>query len=527
MFTRRTFLERVGQVGGATAVYGAMEALGLMPAAATPERFALQGDGRGKKILILGAGMAGICTAYEMGKRGYDCHLLEARQRPGGRCHTIRRGTVEVETTGQKQTCAFDEGLYMNPGPARIPQHHVTLDYCRELGVSIEPFGNHNDNAYYYNENCGPLSGKRVRVREARADVYGYTAELLAKAVNQPDLDKRLTPEDKTRLVTYLREEGGLSEDLFYRGTVRRGYAEFPGAGETPGKATDAFDLSAILQAGFGAYFSFTYEPEQQMMMFQIVGGTDNLARAFARKLPGKITYGAVVQEIRQSAEGVRVVYADAAGKPTTATADYCVCTIPLSVLKTIPADFCPAVKRAVASSVYMATDKIGLQFKRRFWEEDDRIFGGITRTTMSIGQIFYPSTGFLGKKGVLIGYYNFGFQAAAMGSLKHADREKTALTMGAKIHPQYPTEFENSFSISWEKTPYSLGGWAMYMPNGRQENYTAMTKPDGRIYLAGEHLSYLTGWMAGALESARSVCKAIDSRAAAETGAKKGERGR
>lgn len=128
MFTRRTFLERVGQVGGATAVYGAMEALGLMPAAATPERFALQGDGRGKKILILGAGMAGICTAYEMGKRGYDCHLLEARQRPGGRCHTIRRGTVEVETTGQKQTCAFDEGLYMNPGPARIPQHHVTLD---------------------------------------------------------------------------------------------------------------------------------------------------------------------------------------------------------------------------------------------------------------------------------------------------------------------------------------------------------------------------------------------------------------
>ena len=77
----------------------------------------------------------------------------------------------------------------MNAGPGRIPQHHMTLDYCKELGVAIEPFTNQNADAYLYREGSTALSNTPVRHRAAKADAYGYVSELLAKATDQGALD--------------------------------------------------------------------------------------------------------------------------------------------------------------------------------------------------------------------------------------------------------------------------------------------------------------------------------------------------
>src|SRR5580658_7689026 len=94
--------------------------------------FALDGQANGTSVVILGAGVAGLCAAYELGKAGYACTVLEARQRPGGRVWTIRGGDRVVEVDSE-QTAAFSDGHYLNPGPARVPQHHVTMDYYREF----------------------------------------------------------------------------------------------------------------------------------------------------------------------------------------------------------------------------------------------------------------------------------------------------------------------------------------------------------------------------------------------------------
>jgi monoamine oxidase len=159
----------------------------------------------------------------------------------------------------------------------------------------------------------------------------------------------------------------------------------------------------------------------------------------------------------------------------------------------------------------------MALQFKRRFWEEDEMIYGGITHTNNELYQLFYPSNNYLARKGLLIGYYNFNDRAAAMSALNYADREKLALAKGRLIHPQYDQEYEGkSFSISWDKTSYSLGGWGIYSAAERQTNYKALLAGDKRVYFAGEHLSYLNGWMAGAFESARAVITALHNR---ETG--------
>jgi monoamine oxidase len=170
-------------------------------------------------------------------------------------------------------------------------------------------------------------------------------------------------------------------------------------------------------------------------------------------------------------------------------------------------------MQAAIKGVEYVPTGKMGLQFSRRFWEEDDQIFGGISRTNMDIAQIWYPSSGFLSSKGILVGYYNFAGEAFQLGNLSLAAREAHALKQGRKIHPQYDETFEASFSVSWHRVRYSLGGWAFYSQASRNNFYPILNEPDGPIYLAGEHLSYLTGWMAGALESAQQVVTTIHER--------------
>ena len=137
-------------------------------------------------------GIAGLTAAYELGKAGYDCVVLEASSRPGGRNWTIRGGTTERDLDGHVQTARFGQGQYLNAGPARIAQWMVTMDYCRELGVAIEPLANQNASSYIYHEK-GPLSGTGIRYRTAKADVYGYISELLAKATDQGALDRTLS----------------------------------------------------------------------------------------------------------------------------------------------------------------------------------------------------------------------------------------------------------------------------------------------------------------------------------------------
>src|SRR5690349_4720113 len=82
--TRRSFLQAVGITGGAGVLFETMGALGLAPTADAQSRafvpprradFAVAGR-KAPKVVILGGGIAGLATAYELGKAGYDCRIL-------------------------------------------------------------------------------------------------------------------------------------------------------------------------------------------------------------------------------------------------------------------------------------------------------------------------------------------------------------------------------------------------------------------------------------------------------------------
>lgn len=500
--TRRRFFERLVAAGGVSLAYDVLTGLGLAEAAPSVP-FQLEGRVSGVRVAIVGAGLAGMTVAYELGRRGYECTVLEARGRPGGRVHTIRRGTVSEEE-GPSQLCQFDEGQYFNCGPMRIAHDHTTtLDYCRELNVPLEVFAITADNQWIVQMKTPGLAGRRLRLREVRTDFDGYVAELLSKSVSAGSLDEVLTREDAERLLAHLKAIGRLDESGRYRGHEMRG----PDAGTEDTPQFTPLPLSELLGSKTGGYLSLGHD--YQPTMLQIVGGSDRLAQALAARLRGRIVYDAAVTRLRQQEAGVTVTYAIRGGRPRRLQADYLVCAIPLSVLRDIDNDLPGDLQAAIRAVPHSAAGKIGLQFRRRFWEEDDHIFGGAARTDQDIAQIVYPSHGFLSRKGVLVGYYIQGAAARPVGDLPPEARLALALEQGGRIHPQYAADFEQAFSVAWHRVPWSRGAWAQ-MP---RELKARLQQPVGRVYFAGDHLN-LNAWMQGAFESARHVARGIHARA-------------
>jgi monoamine oxidase len=509
----------LGQVGGAVAVQGALGALGLGQAEAkepfAPER---SERARGRKVLVLGSGISGMTAAYELGKLGYDVTVLEAQDRPGGRCFSIRRGVKVTDTGGETQACDFDAGQYYNCGPARIPGFHVTLDYCRELGVPVEFMSNRNPDGWVHTSK-GPLAGKRMRQKEVEGDQDGYVAELLAKAVGAKALDAEMSEQDRAALLDYLTKFGALEKDGRYAGSAHlRGWSRPPTASEDAGEAGPRLDRGALLAKALGYRAFYATSPHQEPAMLQIVGGTDQLAHGFARKLGRRVQLSSPVRSIQQDERGVRVLYG-AAGKEKEARAEFAVCALPLTVLRTLETDFPPELKSAIANVKYHSAGKIGLQFGRRFWEEDDKIFGGMSWTDQTITQIMYPSTGMLGKKGVVVGYYAFREQALELQAMPHKQRLATALAQGEALHPNYRQHLESAFSVAWGKMPWQLGSWADWGEGDepRPPSFAQLNQPAGRVHLAGDALTWQSGWMAGAIHSGRRAVLAIHQRASQE----------
>src|SRR3954471_8770304 len=188
--SRRGLLAGMARLGGAGAVYETLAAWEfLTPPPAMAASLALPKEsGRGKTVVILGAGVSGLCAAYELDRAGYDCVILEPTRRAGGRSLTLRRGDAFREMDGELQVCAIDEGLWFNAGPGRIPHHHVhVIDYCRRFGVALQPYIFASRANLAHSGTVG--NGRTVQVRRALYDLQGHVAELLDKCATKPGMD--------------------------------------------------------------------------------------------------------------------------------------------------------------------------------------------------------------------------------------------------------------------------------------------------------------------------------------------------
>ena len=156
-------------------------------------------------------------------------------------------------------------------------------------------------------------------------------------------------------------------------------------------------------------------------------------------------------------------------------------------------------MKAAIDAVPYASSVKVGLQFKRRFWEEDEAIYGGISYTDLPIRQIAYPNTGFnRSGRGVLLGAYVFeGANAYEFTSMPPAERVARAVEFGSRIHPQYPAEFENGIAVAWHRVPFTLGCAGNWTDKARAAALR-QSVPDRRPDRSGRRARVLHSGVAG-----------------------------
>jgi monoamine oxidase len=523
--TRRTLFGAIGTLAGATAMYNAMAAMGIAEASPFKRPPQLGQAKPGTSVLILGAGLAGMVAALELQKAGYRVKVLEYNARPGGRNWSLYGGDTYTELGGTVQHVNFDKGHYFNPGPWRIPYHHTgILHYCARLKVALEPFVQLNYNAYVHSTFA--YGGTPRRYREVQADFHGHVAELLAKSLKQSALDEALTKSDQAILLDALKSWGALDKNYGYTvGAVsssRRGPLVQEGGGiESRPTWSDPDSMSQLLNSYLWRAIGWNNDFEWQTPMFQAKGGMGMIGQAFARALPGIIEFNAEVTGIAQDDKAVRVTYKNAAnpGEVHLETANWCVCTIPTSILSQIPLHAGPKLRAAMDQLPYRPAVKTGLQMKTRFWEQEDQIYGGISFTNQENALIGYPMDNYFSEgKGVLLGAQTSG-PAAYLASAKSAqDRIADALDYGENVHRgNYKKNYECGVSVAWHRVPWAMGCAAEWSDQGRQDYYDDLCAIDGRIVLAGEHASRLPAWQEGAVLSAidaitRLHAKAIQS---------------
>ena len=202
----------------------------------------------------------------------------------------------------------------------------------------------------------------------------------------------------------------------------------------------------------------------------------------------------------------------EAGGEEKAKDADFCICTIPLPVLRAIDSDFDIEHRVAIAVAPYTNACKLAWQSQPRFWEDEFGIYGGISWTQREITQIWYPSSGFHRENGILVGAYNFDPFASAFGQRTAAERAALSRDGISLFHPGAKSMLSRPVSVAWQNVPYSESAFASWNALAREQIYPILNRPDGRIYLAGEHLSYWTSWQEGAVRSAHAVCANIDA---------------
>src|SRR5690606_24918341 len=120
------------------------------------------------------------------------------------------------------------------------------------------------------------------------------------------------------------------------------------------------------------------------------------------------------------------------------------------------------------------------------------------------IALISYPNDRFMsdGPAVLLAAYTSATDNSLRFTGMTPAERIDAALAQGERIHPQYRKEFLSGVSVAWHRVPWMLGCRARWSDSARHAHYQAVSEMDGRVVLAGDHVSYTPGWMEGALQS-------------------------
>lgn len=477
-------------------------------------------NGPSKKIVILGAGAAGLVAASELGKLGHNVTILEARDRVGGRIHTKH----------------FSDGSYNEIGAMRIAAaHDYVHHYIDEVGLKkkVIPFINTVEENFFDIRNvvCRFSEGKqkiypRFNMSEFQRGQYPGGA-IFGWVTN--NTIETLTPDELKSLfegrvdTDYLRYLANTSLGAYFDSRVSHDVKELIGSFTSLAvwwdKAVTMFLRDNIVGTGDD--------------LTTIHGGVEQLPQRLADRAKARIRLNVEVKSIRiASATKVELCYMDSDG-PQTDSCDYVLCTIPFSVMRRMTLEGLSIPKmRVIRDMAYAGATKVLLDCRERFWQSKYKIYAGGSVSDNIQRQTYYPMDQAefrplhetpkyhglyshtphknVGKKkgaddrapGTLIGAYAWGRDSRRLGALGENERAEVVMNHIERFHPEIRDYVVETATIDWEEEEFSAGAFAFLRPGQLEHLFPDARTTEGRLFFAGEHCSTDQAWIQGSLIS-------------------------
>jgi monoamine oxidase len=447
--------------------------------------------GKPKRVVIIGAGIAGLTAAYELVQRGNEVQVLEARMRPGGRVYTIRD--------------PFADGLYAEAGAVDVGDgYSLLMRYIHEFNLPLTEIPRNSKQVLFargkrYVVPAGqePDWPHNLQPEERKLGQAGlwqkYVTRTLASIGNPSDNrwpDSKALEYDRLTLNDFLVQSGVSAEAVALFRLSLNG---------------DDFDHVSALESLMWESFL-----ARNTIAMVLCGGNDQLPKAFATRLGNHISYGCAVVKLEQDNNKVRVTFLKA-GVQQQVEADRVIVAIPFSVLRKIELDnsFSPQKRKAISELRYEDITEVFLQSKRRFWSEQG--IDGTAMTDLPISLVVDHTATQAGQRGILQSQTEHKM-ARQVQSMKREERIRWTLEYMDKVHPGFAETFEGGTSFSWSEEPWSLGAWAYYAPGEVATLFPHVANSEGRIHFAGEHTAMnmlLEGAAQSGLRAANEVLSA------------------
>lgn len=459
-----------------------------------------RGQGGRARVIVAGAGLAGLAAAYELTRLGHEVTVLEARDRPGGRVLTLRDG--------------FEGGLHVEAGAIFVREDHDhTVRYARELGVALAPApararGGGGARCFVRGRAVRVQPGEPVRwpLPLAPGEVGLAPGELRARYLD-PVLGEIGDPRhpawpgpaalryDGMTLAALLRARGASPGAV---AAMRLGYLDEWGDGVDACSALSL--LRDLVQQGPGG------------AAYVVEGGTDRLPRAFAARLGERVRYGAEVTAIHHDGRGVRVGLG-ARGRLEVLEADYLVCALPFPTLRAVRVTppFSAGKRRAVEGLRTTSVTRVYLQLRARCWDPGETA----VPTDLAVMHLADATVGQPGPRAVLEAFVT-GPSARRMAAMAPEARVAFAREQAERVHPGVAAAFERGASYCWDADPWARGDYAWFAPGELGAFLPHLARPEGRVHFAGDHTSALPGWMQGALGSGLRAAEEVHAAAIA-----------
>ncbi len=454
----------------------------------------LERKGPARKVIIVGAGLAGLSAAYELTRAGHDVTVLEAQTRAGGRVFTLR--------------APFSDGLYAEAGAMYIPEtHQLTLHYAKEFNLTLDQREPHNLSFVTY------VRGKRISSEDSRLeplfkltpDEQRLGAGGLWRKLDTESVYKELgDPSDPNWSVESVKKYDRMSHNDFLRS----------GGASEEAVSMMKFGWENLWGDGLASVSALTvmrdslhyHNSEKE---FVIRGGNDLLPKAFAARLVDKIRYGSPVVKVEHDSRVVKVTFLQA-GTSQTIEGDRLIFAIPFSVLRRVEISprFSPEKHKAINELPYFSAARVSLQSRKRFWIAAG--LSGFGRTDLPIANIYDMTSTQPGQRGVLQSYLGGG-HARQVAAMKENDRISFVLEQMEKLFPGIRENFEGGVSKCWDEDEWARGASSWYKPGQMSELWPHIARPEGRAHFAGDHTSAWIRWMQGALHSGNRVAREVN----------------